>query len=222
MALPTTATARDSGKEKKLALMTKLPYEQTMNIANQPFGLPDDAPELARRFAAIMAGLGAVIARRFLKMPHLVGFTLLLYNRLNQAVRRLHRALANPAKAGAPRPRADRKVRDRARPIALPSRRGWILRELGWEVALYMSLLENLLREVETQAALAASPGVGRILRPICRMLGVSAEVVPKILPKAAAVMRSPMPHPTVGAARIPALGTETCSPERGQIFSSV
>ncbi|MBC7635350.1 MAG: hypothetical protein H7251_07090 [Acetobacteraceae bacterium] len=154
-----------------------------MNTSATPFGLPDTAPELARRFAVIMAGLGALIARRFLKMPHLAGFTLLLWGRLNRAVRRFYRALTlPPAPARAVRRQADRADDARARPVTLPSGRGWIVRELGWAAAAYMSQLEALLAEVATRAVLADAPGAVRILRPICRMLGVSAEVKPVIM----------------------------------------
>ncbi len=157
--------------------------EQIMNTASTPFGLPDTAPELARRFAVIMAGLGALIARRFLKMPHLAGFTLLLWGRLNRSVRRFYRALTQPpAKARAARARMECGDGTRARPVALPPGRGWIVRELGWEAAFYLGQLEALLAEVATRAALARVPAAGRILRPICRMLGVSVSVTPVIV----------------------------------------
>ena len=142
-----------------------------------PFGLPDTAPELARRFAMIMAGLGALVARRFLRMPHLARFTLQLWTYLNRAVRRFHHALTRPT---TPRARTNRAHVARVRPPRLPSRRGWIVRELGWEAATYLSQLEALLAELATQTALADAPAAGRIVRPICRMLGVSAEATPK------------------------------------------
>jgi hypothetical protein len=145
-----------------------------MNTSTEPFNVSSTAPEMARRFAMIMAGLGALIARRFLKMPHLSGFTVLLWNRLSRAVRRLERVLARPpAKARAPRAHAERRENARARQPGLPSGREWIVRELGWEAAAYMGHLEVLLAEPETQALLARFPGAGRILRPFCRMLGV-------------------------------------------------
>ena len=144
-----------------------------------PFGLPDTAPDVARRFAMILAGLGALVARRFLRMPHLSGFTLLLFSRLHRAVRRFYRALTRPAgKARAPRVRVDRNGDVRARAVALPSGRGWIVRELGWEAAAYKAYLEALVAETGTLTALEARPGLGRILRPICRMLGVVMPVV--------------------------------------------
>ena len=155
-----------------------------MIVSTEPFGLPDDAPELARRFAVIMAGLGALVAARFLRMPHLSGFTLLLYGRLNRAVRRFHRALTQPPQVRVVRARV---AAVRVRSLELPRGRGWIVRELGWEAAAFMGYLENLLAEIATQMALAGVPRAGRILRPVCRMLGVSAAVTPKMVPKVAA-----------------------------------
>jgi hypothetical protein len=154
-----------------------------MNALSEPFGLPNTAPELARRFAVIMAGLGALVARRFLKMPHLSGFTLLLWGRINRAVRRFHRALTRPAGGvRAARARADRNDVARVRPLALPRGNGWIVRELGWEAAAYMGQLEALLAEVKSRATLAQAPNAMRVLRPICRMLGVAVAVVPVLV----------------------------------------
>jgi hypothetical protein len=169
-----------------------------VNASATPFGLPDTAPALARRFAMIMAGLGALIARRFLKMPRLSGFTVHLWTYLNRAVRRFHRALTQkPRKARAARVRADRSDVVRVRPVALPSGRGWIVRELGWEAAAFMGALEKLLAEVETQAALAGAPGTGRVLRPICRMLGVSVADTPAVVSAPAAAVVSTRLEPT-------------------------
>ncbi len=192
-----------------------------MNFIATPFALPDTAPELARRFAMIMAGLGALVARRFLRMPHLVGFTLRVWGQLNRAVRRFHRALTVPAAVRTPRARPDRAALVRGKRSDLPRGKGWIVRELGWEAAAYLVQLETLLGEITTQAALAAAPGAGRVLRPICRMLGVSAAVTPKIAPAVAAV--SPKLHPArpnpaeIGARKD---GTDR-APMREQIFAS-
>ena len=154
-----------------------------MTTASEPFGLPDAAPELARRFAWIMAGLGALIARRFLKMPHLSRFTLQLWNYLNRATRRFYRALTRrPANVRAKRARVERADAERARTVALPSGRGWIVRELGWEAAAYLGAMEVLLAEIATRAALAERPAAARILRPICRMLGVPVAVTPEVV----------------------------------------
>ena len=53
-----------------------------------------------------------------------------------------------------------------------------MLRELGWEIAVYRSQLEDLLAEPDMRAALAAMPGAWRVLRPLCRMLGVDVAGV--------------------------------------------
>jgi len=207
------------GWRKNLAAAACLHLEQIMNNSPTPFGLPDDAPELARRFAMIMAGLGALVARRFLKIPHLVVFTRLLWSRLNRAVRRFHRALTGPAGVAASRIRVDR-----ARPaqIRLPMRRGWIVRELGWEAAAYLAQLEALLAEIETQAALARAPGAGRVLRPICRMLGVAAPLAPRIVADTASPDEVSMASAPVGVRPMITRGTQREGPaaEWGAKFS--
>ena len=185
-----------------------------MNTFSTPFGLPDTAPALARRFAMIMAGLGALIARRFVKMPHLTGFTLLLWGRLNRSVQRFYRALTIPAKARAPQARVERTRQMRLR---LPSGRGWIVRELGWEAAAYLLQLEALLAEMATQTALAKAPGAARIVRPICRMLGVSAALLPKNVAKVVVPMAGQEPALVAGETLI---GMEAIAPAPGRLFS--
>ena len=58
------------------------------------------------------------------------------------------------------------------------------MRALGYEAAGYGSQLAALLAEPELQALLLAAPAAGRILRPLCRMLGV--EPVGALAPVAA------------------------------------
>ena len=135
---------------------------------------------MARRLGLIIVGLVALVARRFLRMPHLMGLTLALCARLGRAGRRFARAIARPGKArGARGPHADTSRADGAqiRAVALPSGRGWLVRELGWEAAGYGCQLEALIAEPAMQALLASLPATGRILRPLCRMLGVATPV---------------------------------------------
>lgn len=77
-----------------------------------------------------------------------------------------------------------RRRRHRAR-VRLPCGRGWLVRALGWEAVAYGSQLAALLAEPEMVALLAAVPGVGRVLRPLGRMLGVQ---VGPVMAKPAAV----------------------------------
>jgi len=58
----------------------------------------------------------------------------------------------------------------------LPSGHGWLVRALGWEAAGYGCQLEALLAEPGMQVAWAGLPAVRRILRPLCRILGVVTE----------------------------------------------
>ena len=132
-----------------------------------------------------------MVAARFLRQPHLLALILPLWGRLNRAVRRLERAVAHPVARPVVAPVVAAK-RERARKpptagVRLPGGRGWLVRVLGYEAAGYASQLQHLLNEPEMQALLLALPAVGRVLRPVCRMLGVTAVVglaVPEVAEK--------------------------------------
>jgi hypothetical protein len=81
-----------------------------------------------------------------------------------------------------------------------------VLRELGWEAAAFMGQLELLLADPTTRAALAATPGIGRILRPICRMLGV---VMPVVAPVEVAAEVAPGVWPAAEVAGLPGVADE-------------
>ncbi len=60
----------------------------------------------------------------------------------------------------------------RARPPSVvPRTRAWLLKALGWHVAVYRTRLETLLAEPGMLDLVRAAPSLGRILRPLCRML---------------------------------------------------
>ena len=135
-----------------------------------------------------------MIARRFLRDPRFFKLTGPLWSWLNRTVQRFGRVRMVPAApVAAPRPQRVRTVPvDRVR---LPSGRGWLVRALGWEAAGFGSQLQALLAEPELQALLIAVPAAGRILRPLCRMLGVEpmGAVAPVV---AAARVRVRRPRP--------------------------
>ena len=90
------------------------------------------------------------------------------------------------------RPRA-RPARPRP-PQPLPRARGWLVR-LVPEAASGGSHLRYLLAEPEMQALLAAAPQAGRLLRPLCRMLGVDPPpAIAKPPPRPATIAASPPP----------------------------
>jgi hypothetical protein len=70
--------------------------------------------------------------------------------------------------------------------IALPRRFGWLPQRVP-ETAIFANQLQQLLADPEIAALLAQCPQAGKILRPICRMLGV--QPIPQIL-------RPPAPNP--------------------------
>lgn len=158
-----------------------------MNAPTPPFNLPYSTPDLALRLGLILAGLVALIAGRFLRMPHRVGMTVTLCARLSRTAWRFMRALTRRGKARPARARrtktqpADRGDRVRTQVPSLPSGRGWLARELGYEARGFGGQLEALLAEPAMQAVMTELPSVGRILRPLCRMLGVVAPRVPAV-----------------------------------------
>jgi hypothetical protein len=81
---------------------------------------------------------------------------------------------ADPANADpdAAAPAGSRPGRRRA-PAPLPNSFAWLVRLIPHEAATSGSQLRHLLTDPEMVALLTAAPELGRILRPLCRMLGV-------------------------------------------------
>ena len=185
-----------------------------MNQLAIPSHLPASAPELARRLGMILAGIVAVVARRFLREPKLMALPLCSW--LGRTAQRFARAMTRPKVAL--RVRVGRKVISRTRTAArLPSRRAWLLKALGWEIAVYGLYLQDLLAEPDMQAVLTAMPALGRLLRPLCRILlapdvVVPVWVVPKQKPAPAA--RPEPPWPAAARASSPAKALRGPLPE--------
>ena len=166
-------------------------------LSTSPSDLETAAPELVRRLSVILMGLAALVAARFLRNPRLVGLIGPLWRRLTRVAERVSRVMAGrqPVRARVSRGGG----RDR-RPAAgrLPKGRLWLVRELGWEAAGFGCQLEALLAEPGMRAVLEGVPGVGRILEPICRMLGV---VVPARVVEVGPVAAEPKPARASGVA---------------------
>jgi hypothetical protein len=130
----------------------------------------------AHRFALLIEGLlAAAVAegdQRFVPMPLIT----LIWRRLRRigvgvaALFARFRAGTLRATPRAPRDPAPTRAAPTASP--LPNRFAWLVpmvrNTLPW-----VPELENLLADPEVAAALAAAPQLRRILRPLCRMLGV-------------------------------------------------
>ena len=146
------------------------------------------AEEIARALDAIIASLLDALWTRALFARLLGPLLYPLWNRISRTRQRLARAMARII-AGAPtgpaRPRATPSKRGTTSPV--PRRRhGWLTHLLGDDIPAYASQLTHLLHQPGVAAALAASPGATRTLRPLCRMLGTD-------LPPA---LRPPDPKP--------------------------
>ena len=177
-----------------------------MSPVTQPMRVENDCPpppahglllgmNLAARFAAILHALCAAVARRgaagafageaarqgrpgsAFADPH--ALTVLLWSRLQRAIARFAR-LAAGAPPPRPRQRSNlaRPARARSAPD-LPRRRGWLLAPVP-EATAAASQLRAFLAEPETRALIAAEPRLGRILRPLCRTLGILLPEAPQ------------------------------------------
>ena len=131
------------------------------------------APTPAEQVAGIVDGLKRAIAAWAAKHPASAPLILLLWNRLSGMVRRLAAIAANPT----PRPRPRRPAAQQRKPRKpyrrLPGGQAWLIRLVPGSVA-FGSQLRHLLAQPEMADLLAAAPRAGRVLRPLCRMLGVA------------------------------------------------
>ena len=144
-----------------------------MSATPIPLTVSATLPELARRLTVILRPLAALAAAEFLRRPKLAGLILVLWHRLTHVARRFAQVKAATA--------TRRPARARKAPVArpqvmarLPTGRGWLVQSLGYQAANYASQLEHLLAQPEMRAAIDAAPGFGRVLRPVCWMLGIA------------------------------------------------
>jgi hypothetical protein len=133
-----------------------------------------DAARFATRFSSIIDSLCRAIAARTAEQrtrPDASKFLILLWTRLRRAAARFC-ALA----AGAPKSRRrsmEREQKSRPRAPDLPHRRGWVLDPVP-EASCSAGQLRDLLADPEAQTLIGSDPRFGRILRPLCRTLGLT------------------------------------------------
>ncbi len=136
------------------------------------------APSLPARFAA---AIGLLCRGLAVSLPQNWGnaaLALSAWTRLRRLLARFA-ALAAAVEAGrfsVPRRKAAASSRPRpaATAVRLPGGSGWLLRLApALETRLGRSQVESLLGDPELGALLAQAPQAGRILRPLCHMLGI-------------------------------------------------
>ncbi len=154
----------------------------------------------ADRFALLIEALCRAVAARA-RAQRLAGpLLILVWSRLHRMALRFA-ALAARVRTGRlpARLAARRPSRSGPPPRLLPHGFAWLVR-LVPEAAASGSQLQHLLEDPELAALLAAAPQAGRILRPLCRMLGVRPPPGPLTLPRHS---RTPLP-PRPGASGQP------------------
>ena len=164
-----------------------------MHPAPLPAPVQAFAPDFAGRFGRILALLAKLVAAGFLRNPRLVLLIIPLCARLNRLRQRCERLMAHLAAGHLPKPRKPGRSGPHPSGPALPTRRAWLVRELGSEAACYGSQMQALLAEPAAVELLLHAPAARRIVNPILRMLGLG-PYAPRERP--APVRAAPVPTP--------------------------
>jgi len=158
------------------------------------------APEFARRLGLIFRALADIVAHHLLRQPNFVAMIVPLCGRINRATQRIERLMADLAAGRLPKPsrprpsRAGRGDGGPHKPDPFPRVRGWVVCVIGYQAGGCASQLRALLADPEAAELLALLPGVGRLIRPILRMLEpVPGSRAPRTLP-ALAIKYTPLP----------------------------
>jgi hypothetical protein len=146
-------------------------------------------------FTTVLTALQAAIAVVAARERALTVLLVAVWGRIGRIGARLERLIALWRAGMLPKPRAARGAGagggwPRA---ALPTTPAWLLVAVR-EAAPFGARLEAMLSEAECVAFLAAVPQARRLLRPLCRMLGVGVKPLPPA--KVRAVWQKPKPAP--------------------------
>ncbi len=168
----------------------------------------------------LVEGLRRVLAARGVGLGLAVPLMLLLWSRLRRTAERFARLAAKVRAGTLPPPR--RRLRSprpaRPQPLRLPRGFAWLVRRLP-QAASAASQLQHLLADPAMADLLAAAPQAGRLLRPLCQMLGVrpppaqhpppparpAAPSRPAFRPRPPPPARPRIPSPLPGTPPVPA-----------------
>ena len=139
---------------------------------------------VAESFSLLMLGLKAVIAEVAAPDRSRTAFLVFVWGRLSRMVVRFEKLYARWRAGTLPKPRGPRPPRapreeDNAKPRVRPpfrlrGGRMWLVRHVQKSAAFASQLRHLLATDPEIPAFLEACPQAGRILRPLCRALGVN------------------------------------------------
>ena len=149
-----------------------------------PLAASQPATSLSHRLGLTIAGLCEALAARMARDRTAVPLLFLAWTRLRRLAVRFEALLAD-LRAGrlsaAPSGRGAAETLPQLPglaglppPFRAPRDFGWLLR-LAPESAAFAGQVEHLLTDPEMKALLAGSPRAGRMLRPLCRMLGIQS-----------------------------------------------
>ncbi|MBV8524287.1 MAG: hypothetical protein JOY71_19530 [Acetobacteraceae bacterium] len=145
---------------------------------------PQPATSLSHRLGLTLAGLCEAIAAHMAKDRTNVPLLFLAWTRLRRLAVRFEKLLADFRAGRVPAARARGAAESLPQlpglpglppPYRAPRDSGWLLR-LAPESAAFAGQVEYLLADPEMKALLAGSPQAGRMLGPLCRMLGIRPE----------------------------------------------
>jgi|GEM_PF-2982210 len=123
----------------------------TSHVQSRAYGIPAATP-LLRRIQAHIA--------------HLV-------HRLDSLARRHESGQLTPPRPRIPRPKTAPQDRVGPLPLPLPRGKAWLIRHVQ-RTAQFAGQVEAFLARPDTRDLAAAAPQAGRILRPLCHMLGLA------------------------------------------------
>ncbi len=158
---------------------------------------PIGPPDLAERLGPILLHLRRAAADRAVKYWAYIPLGLLFAAYLSSVMRRVeslvarHRAgrlRARPHRARTVQPQEERE--NAAPKRRLPARFGWVVEWLGHHAAGCAAQLRHMLtHDPDLVALLDVGPQAGRVLRPLCRMLGMEPgpDLPPSLFPPRAA-----------------------------------
>ena len=167
-------------------------------------------PPMTDRLAAIVALLAGCVAEQGCLRRVAGALVIAIWTRLHRISAHFRAVAATPLPP--PRPaRPDPPPRATAphpapsprRPTAMAHDAGWLVRLMPGTAA-SRSQLEALLRDPEMAALLAADPRLGRILRPLCWMLGVHRSLAPPARRRRKPPAAERPPAASAGAANAP------------------
>ncbi len=163
--------------------------------------LTDPAPFTPAKIAAALRALLLGLARLFYfplgdrRSYLIIPFQSYLQRTFLRFERLIARHEAGTLLPPRPRPKRAPSTTPRKNPrIRFPSRKNWVVAELGHHAAGFRYALDTLLARPDSAAFIAQYSQAQRLLRPICHMLGITPACI-TLLPKRARKPRPPKPR---------------------------